>query len=104
MANVSGTPEEEPRPARRTRRSKRANGEGSIYRRQDGRWTAAYFVPKPGGGESRRYVYGKTPEEVENKLVDIRKQVRSGAPVAPAGLTRRVARGTLTPGLPQIRA
>lgn len=72
---------------RKPRRSKRGNGEGSIYLRKDGRWTAAYFVPKPGGGESRRYVYGRSPEEVETKLVEIRKQVRSGAPLAPAGLT-----------------
>lgn len=88
MSTATATPEEDPRPARRRpRRSKRANGEGSIYQRQDGRWTAAYYVPKPTGGESRRYVYGKTSDEVETKLVEIRNQVRSGAPVAPAGLT-----------------
>src|SRR5262249_31691572 len=44
-------------------RGKRANGEGSIYQRKDGRWTAAYYVPLPTGGRSRRYVYGATPEE-----------------------------------------
>ena len=44
------------------------------------------MVPKPGGGESRRYVYGKSPEEVEDELVELRKQVRSGTPVTPAGL------------------
>jgi Phage integrase, N-terminal SAM-like domain len=79
--------DEEPRPEGRPRRSKRGNGEGSIYLRQDGRWTAVYFVPKPRGGESRRYVYGRSPEEVETKLVEIRKQVQSGGPVTPAGLT-----------------
>jgi len=74
-------------PERKPRRSRRGNGEGSIYLRKDGRWTAAYFVPMPGGGESRRYVYGHSAEEVETKLVEIRKHVRAGAPLAPAGLT-----------------
>ncbi|GAB3184437.1 site-specific recombinase XerD [Micromonospora palomenae] len=78
---------EQPPAERKPRRSKRGNGEGSIYLRKDGRWTAAYFVPKPGGGESRRYVYGRSPEEVETKLVEMRKQVQAGAPLAPAGLT-----------------
>src|SRR5438477_9258402 len=68
-------------------RGKRANGEGSIYQRQDGRWTAAYYVPLPTGGRRRRYAYGATPDEVEDKLVEIRKQVKAGAPIAPAGLT-----------------
>ena len=58
-----------------------------MWLRQDGRWTAACYVPKPGGGEVRRYVYGRTPEEVETKLVELRKQAREGTPIPPAGLT-----------------
>lgn len=66
---------------------RRSNGEGSIYRRQDGRWTAAYYVPDRFGKRRRRYVYGDSPEAVEEALVRIRQQVKSGTPVAPAGLT-----------------
>lgn len=39
--------------------SQRANAEGSIYRRADGRWTAACYVLTPVGSRVRRSVYGK---------------------------------------------
>ena len=39
--------------------NQRANGEGSIYRRADGRWTAACYVLRPDGTRVRRAVYGK---------------------------------------------
>jgi integrase len=42
---------------------KRGRGEGSIYRRKDGRWVGQYEV-----GGKRRYVYGKTRKEVATKL------------------------------------
>jgi integrase len=38
---------------------RRGRGEGSIYRRKDGRWVGQYEV----GGKCR-YVYGKTRKEV----------------------------------------
>lgn len=45
---------------------KRANGEGSIYKRKDGRWCGAYYdnssTPK------RHTVYGKTQTEVRKKI------------------------------------
>lgn len=43
---------------------RRANGEGSIYKRQDGTWTAQYtdFSGK------KRYLYGKTQQAVKDKL------------------------------------
>lgn len=61
---------------------KRANDEGSIWRRKDGRWSGAYFVPKPGGGRQRKYIYGRTREEVNRKLVELMAQVHRGVPVA----------------------
>jgi integrase len=61
---------------------KRANDEGSIWRRKDGRWSGAYFVPKPGGGRQRKYVYGHSREEVNRKLVELMAQVHRGVPVA----------------------
>ena len=44
--------------------SRRSNGEGSVYRRQDGRWAAAYFDENM----KRKYVYGKTQKEARQKL------------------------------------
>lgn len=49
---------------------KRSNGEGTIFKRKDGRWCAAYFddslFPK------RHYVYGKTQKEVKKKLKELK--------------------------------
>ena len=50
-----------------TKRSRRANGEGSISKRQDGRWEARYTVDTP-LGPKRRAVYGKSRKEVAKKL------------------------------------
>jgi integrase len=44
---------------------RRSNGEGSIAKRKDGRWSAAYTV-----GGKRKYVYGKTRKEAATKLRD----------------------------------
>jgi integrase len=46
---------------------KRGNGEGSIYRRKDGRWVGQYTA-QTGTGQKWRYVYGKTRAEVAAKL------------------------------------
>lgn len=43
---------------------KRSNGEGTIYKRKDGRWCAAYYDSE----YKRHYVYGKTQAEVKKKL------------------------------------
>lgn len=44
--------------------SKRSNGEGTIYKRKDGRWCGAYYDDQ----YNRRYVYGKSQTEVKKKL------------------------------------
>ncbi len=46
---------------------KRGNGEGSIYRRKDGRWVGQYTLQTATGGK-RKTVYGKTRAEVAAKL------------------------------------
>ena len=46
---------------------KRGNGEGSIYRRKDGRWVGQYTVSTARGREYR-YIYGKTRKAVAAKL------------------------------------
>ena len=44
--------------------AKRGNGEGSIYRRNDGRWVGELTIE----GRRRKFVYGKTRKEVQEKL------------------------------------
>ena len=44
--------------------ARRGHGEGSIYKREDGRWTAQITV----GPGQRRYMYGKTRHEVQEQL------------------------------------
>jgi integrase len=46
---------------------KRGNGEGSIYRRKDGRWVGQYLV-YTSKGPKYRYIYGKTRADVSKKL------------------------------------
>jgi integrase len=46
---------------------KRGNGEGSITKRRDGRWMARYTVHTV-KGPKRRHIYGRTRQEVAEKL------------------------------------
>src|SRR5919199_5894983 len=46
---------------------RRGNGEGSIYRRKDGRWVGQYTV-STAKGPKYRYIYGKTRQTVAEKL------------------------------------
>jgi integrase len=62
--------------------TRRANGEGSVYRRSDGRWTAAHYVLQPNGGRVRRAVYGKTRKEAADKLADLVAKTSAGIPLA----------------------
>lgn len=62
--------------------SKRANGEGTIYQRRDGRWTAAGYVLRPDGGRQRRQVYGVTRGEVAAKLRELVSLTQRGVPLA----------------------
>ncbi len=48
---------------------KRGNNEGSISKRKDGRWYGRYTVQTP-DGPKQRSVYGRTREEVAEKLAD----------------------------------
>ena len=49
---------------------KRSNGEGTIYKRKDGRWCASYFD----NNYNRHSVYGKTQAEVKKKLKEKRNE------------------------------
>ena len=57
----------------------RANGEGSIYPYRGG-YAAYVWVTTPGGEETRKYVYGKTRDEVHEKWIKLQAQAAT-APV-----------------------
>src|ERR1700709_2461915 len=67
--------------------TKRANGEGSTFRRGDGRWTAQLSYRDDDGRTCRRTVYGRTQAEVRAKLKDARQRVEAGEPVKDAAIT-----------------
>jgi integrase len=68
---------------RRSGRSgRRANGEGSIYLRRDGRWAGAVFLPTPSGAVKRVQVYGRSRDEVHRKVTVLLRQAQQGIPVA----------------------
>ncbi len=57
---------------------RRANGEGTIYQRADGRYEAAVMLPTSSGKRKRFRVYGKTRQEAHSKLTRIVEEVRRG--------------------------
>jgi integrase len=61
---------------------KRANGEGTIVKRPDGRYHAAAFVPITGGGRRRVFVYGRTRADARIKLDELLRQASDGIPRA----------------------
>ncbi|HUY97272.1 MAG TPA: site-specific integrase [Verrucomicrobiae bacterium] len=60
--------------------TKRPNGEGSVYRRRDGRWAAALVLPDG----SRKTLYGRTRQEVAGRLSAALGSVSIGLPL-PSG-------------------
>jgi integrase len=61
----------------------RGNGEGSIYKRADGRWAGAISLP----GGKRKTVYGTTRAEVANKLTSVTNDRDRGLPPVGEKLT-----------------
>ena len=72
---------------REARARKRGAGEGSIYRRADGRWCGAATVGRtPTGQQRRRVVYGATRAEAAEKLRGIANAVVEGSLAEPGRL------------------
>jgi Phage integrase, N-terminal SAM-like domain len=67
---------------RKSRSRKRANGEGTIYQRKDGRYEAAAFVPTTAGTTKWVRVYGRTRDDVRRQLTKLLEQADQGIPVA----------------------
>lgn len=62
-------------------RRKRANGEGTIYPRKDGRFEGAAYVLMTDGTVRRQRVYGRTRRDAFDKLAKIQQLSREGIPM-----------------------
>jgi hypothetical protein len=69
------------------RKKARANGEGTIYQRKDGRWEAAGYVLAADGTRKRVRVCGSTRREAADKLAEKIADSNRGLPVATADST-----------------
>lgn len=56
---------------------KRGNGEGSIYRQNNGLWACSITVDTA-EGRKRKYFYGKTRKEVQDKLATALNEIKQG--------------------------
>lgn len=59
--------------------TRRARYEGSIYERADGRWAASITLGYEGGRRRRRSYYGRTQQEVRQKLQQAQRALADGA-------------------------
>lgn len=67
---------------------KRGHGEGSIFQRANGRWTAAITVGTNGDGKRiRKWVSGKTKKEVTDELTKLQGQKLNGTLVDSGRMT-----------------
>ncbi|ADQ39654.1 integrase family protein [Caldicellulosiruptor acetigenus I77R1B] len=66
---------------------KRGNNEGSIYRRKDGLWCGQITIGRDESGKQKRqYFYGKTRQEVADKIAKALNDLKNGVYVDPARL------------------
>lgn len=64
------------------RRKKRGPGEGSIFKRKDGRWVAEVFMGYDADGRKRvARAYARTHAEAKTKLLDLLKKRAEGKPL-----------------------
>ncbi|MBY8879101.1 tyrosine-type recombinase/integrase [Actinacidiphila acidipaludis] len=61
--------------------TRRPNGGGTITRRKDGRYQGAAYVTNASGHRVRKYVYGRSYDEVAEKLGALQDKERAGVPV-----------------------
>ncbi len=64
-----------------TKRRKRGQGEGTIYKRKDGRWTAVANLGYQNGKLKRKYYYGETRKEASDKLSAGLSDLKKGIPI-----------------------
>jgi integrase len=61
--------------------SRRGHGEGSIYRRRDGRWVGVVDLGYENGKRARKYIYGKTRPRVATRLIQVQRSRLEGLAV-----------------------
>lgn len=61
--------------------ARRANGEGSISKRRDGRWEGAIFLPTASGRPKRIRFYTRTRREAHQRLSELQTKAHQGVPV-----------------------
>jgi hypothetical protein len=61
---------------------KRGHNEGSIYRREDGRWIRSANLGIVNGKRKRKDFYGDTRRELQEKLTKALVDIQNGPPVA----------------------
>lgn len=81
-AITDATPGEPERRRPRRSRRRRANGEGSIWLRKDGRYGFAAYVPTTAGTLKRVQGYARSHEEARKKLTKLLEQADQGIPVS----------------------
>jgi integrase len=64
-------------------RPKRGQNEGSIHKRPDGRWVAVVSLGYRDGKRARKYLYGATRREVQEKLTKTLRDQQQGLPIVP---------------------
>jgi integrase len=62
--------------------SRRANGEGTIWHRSDGRWCGATYAATNHGRRKRVYVYGRTRAEAREKLTALQRDLDRGVRIS----------------------
>jgi integrase len=85
---------------------RRGQGEGSIYRRSDGRWVAVLDLGWRDGKRTRKYLYGRTRDQVAQRLARALAQQQQGYEFANERLTveqflgrwLEAKQGTVRPG------
>ena len=69
--------------AKKRKNSRRANGEGSIVQRKDGRWCGVVTLGyKPDGKINRKSVYGHSQAEVLEKMSVLKHRFVTGPQVS----------------------
>lgn len=66
---------------------KRGQNEGSIFKRADGRWCAQMNLGYINGKRKRKYFYGDTRREVQERLTKTLRDIQQGLPIASERLT-----------------
>jgi integrase len=67
--------------------AKRGNNQGSIYKRDDGRWVASVSLGREDGKPKRKYFYADTRKEAQELLAKAMHEVQQGMPLPAERLT-----------------